>query len=212
MMKIAIIGATGWIGSTLMTEALNRDHQVVAISRDASNIVKEGVTAHSLDLLVEGGIKEAVTGADLVIAAIGGRAKGNHEIVASTAQRLLNELPKSDIQRLIWVGGAGSLEVSSGIQLITVPDFPGEYKDEAIAQGQALEVFRNSDSTLDWLFVSPAAEILPGERTGIYRVGGEQLLIDDEGNSKISVEDYAVALLDEAENDQHHNKRIGIAY
>jgi uncharacterized protein len=212
MMKIAIIGATGWIGSTLMNEALNRDHQVVAISRDASNIVKEGVTAHSLDLLAEGGIKEAVIGADLVIAAIGGRAKGNHEIVASTAQRLLNELPKSDIQRLIWVGGAGSLEVASGIQLITVPDFPAEYKDEAIAQGQALEVFRNSDSTLDWLFVSPAAEIFLGERTGIYRVGGEQLLSDDEGNSKVSVEDYAVALLDEAENDQHHNKRIGIAY
>lgn len=211
-MKIAIIGATGWIGSTLMNEALNRGHQVVAISRDASNIVKEGVTAHSLDLLAEGGIKEAVIGADLVIAAIGGRAKGNHEIVASTAQRLLNELPKSDIQRLIWVGGAGSLEVASGIQLITVPDFPKEYKDEAIAQGQALEVFRNSDSSLDWLFVSPAAEIFPGERTGIYRVGGEQLLSDEEGNSKISVEDYAVALLDEAENDQHHNKRIGIAY
>jgi len=211
-MKIAIIGATGWIGSTLMNEALNRDHKVIAISRGAKNIEKQGVTTHPLDLLTDGSIKDAVADADIVIAAIGGRAKSNHEIVSSTAQRLLKELPKSDVKRLIWVGGAGSLEVAPGVKLVSVPDFPAEYKDEAIAQGQALDVFRNSDSTLDWLFVSPAAEIFPGERTGIYRVGGEQLLSDDQGNSKISVEDYAVALIDEAEKSQHHNKRIGVAY
>ena len=211
-MKIAIIGATGWIGSKVMREALSRGHQVVAISRSASNIEKQGVTTVSLDLLAQGGVNEAVSGADIVITAIGGRAKGNHEMVANTAKLLLAELPKTDIQRMIWVGGAGSLEVAPGVTLVTTPHFPAEYKDESIAQGEALAVFRSSHSTLDWLFVSPAAKLLPGERSGNYRVGGDQFLTDDQGNSEISDQDYAVALLDEVENPQHHNKRICVAY
>ncbi|WP_281556050.1 NAD(P)-dependent oxidoreductase [Thalassomonas sp. RHCl1] len=211
-MKIAILGATGWIGSTIMSEALHRQHQVIAISRDAGNIEQDGVQTHSLDLLAQGGINEAVAGADVVIAAVGGRAKGNHDMVSHTAKRLLAELPQAGIKRLIWVGGAGSLEVAPGVKLVTVPEFPAEYKDEALAQGQALDVFRQSDSVLDWLFVSPAAEIFPGERSGKYRLGGDQLLMDSEGKSKISVQDYAVALLDQAEKAEHHNTRIGIAY
>ena len=211
-MKVAIIGATGWIGSKVMDEALSRDHQVVAISRGASTIDKQGVTTVSLDLLAQGGIKEAVSGADVVITAIGGRAKGNHEIVTNTAKLLLAELPKSDVQRMIWVGGAGSLEVSPGVTLDSLPSFPAEYKDEAIAQGQALKVFRDSDSTLDWLFVSPAAQLIPGERSGKYRVGADQLLTDGEGNSQISDQDYAVALLDEIETPKHSTKRICVAY
>lgn len=211
-MKIAILGATGWIGSTIMSEALNRQHKVIAISRDAKKIEQTGVESHSLDLLAEGGLNEAVAGADVVIAAVGGRAKGNHEMVVQTASRLLAQLPQAGIKRLIWVGGAGSLEVAPGIKLVTVPEFPAEYKDEALAQGQALDVFRQSDSTLDWLFVSPAAEIFPGERSGKYRLGGDQLQTDSEGKSKISVQDYAVALLDQAEKAEHHNTRIGIAY
>ncbi|WDE06317.1 NAD(P)-dependent oxidoreductase [Thalassomonas viridans] len=211
-MKIAILGATGWIGSTIMTEALNRQHEVIAISRDAVKLEQSGVTSHSLDLLAQGGLNEAVAGADLVIAAIGGRAKGNHDMVPETARRLLAELPQAGTKRLLWVGGAGSLEVAPGVTLVTVPEFPAEYKDEALAQAQALEIFRQSDSPLDWLFISPAAEIFPGERTGNYRLGGDQLLTDSEGNSKISVQDYAVALLDQAEKTEHHNTRIGIAY
>jgi len=211
-MKIAILGATGWIGTSIMNEALNRQHQVIAISRDAAKIEQNGVTSHSLDLLARGGLIEAVAGADVVIAAIGGRAKGNHEMVAATARRLLAELPQAGIKRLLWVGGAGSLEVAPGVTLITVPDFPAEYKDEALAQGEALEVFRQSDSPLNWLFVSPAAEIFPGERSGKYRLGGDRLLTDSEGNSKISVQDYAVALVDQAEKAGHHHTRIGVAY
>lgn len=211
-MKIAILGATGWIGSTIMGEALSRGHQVIAISRNASQIDQSEVETRSFDLLAQGGLSEAVASADLVIASVGGRAKGNHNMVPDTAQRLLQELPETNIQRLIWVGGAGSLEVAPGVKLVTVPDFPAEYKDEAIAQGEALDIFSNSGSKLDWLFVSPAAEIFPGERSGNYRVGGDQLLTDSEGNSRISVQDYAVALLDETEKPTQNNQRISIAY
>ncbi|MAY15103.1 NAD(P)-dependent oxidoreductase [Thalassolituus sp. UBA2009] len=213
-MKLAIIGATGWIGSTLVAEAQSRGHDVIAIARDSSNIAATGVEKRSLDLTAgdSASIAAAVAGADLVIASIGGRAAGNHEIVAASAQRLLNELPAAGVNRLLWVGGAGSLEVAPGVTLLSLPEFPQAYKDEATAQGEALAVFRNSHSAVNWTFISPAAEIFPGERSGNYRTGGDSLVSDAEGNSRISVQDYAVAMIDEAENNAHPKQRIGVAY
>ncbi|MCD8523355.1 MAG: NAD(P)-dependent oxidoreductase [Saccharospirillaceae bacterium] len=214
-MKIAIIGATGWIGSTLVAEAQSRGHDVIAIARDSSKIAATGVEKRSLDLSAaadSAALASAVAGADLVIASIGGRAAGHHEIVAASAQRLLNELPAAGVNRLLWVGGAGSLEVASGVTLLSLPEFPEAYKGEAIAQGEALAVFRNSDSTVNWTFVSPAAEIFPGERSGHYRTGGDSLVSDSEGKSRISVQDYALAMIDEAEKNAHPKQRIGVAY
>lgn len=213
-MKLAIIGATGWIGSTLVAEAQSRGHDVIAIARDSSNIAATGVEKRSLDLTAgdSASIAAAVAGADLVIASIGGRAAGNHEIVAASAQRLLSELPAAGVNRLLWVGGAGSLEVAPGVTLLSLPEFPQAYKDEATAQGEALAVFRNSHSAVNWTFISPAAEIFPGERSGNYRTGGDSLVSDAEGNSRISVQDYAVAMIDEAENNAHPKQRIGVAY
>ncbi|MCB2388403.1 NAD(P)-dependent oxidoreductase [Thalassolituus alkanivorans] len=213
-MKLAIIGATGWIGSTLVAEAQSRGHDAIAIARDSSNIAATGVEKRSLDLTAgdSASIAAAVAGADLVIASIGGRAAGNHEIVAASAQRLLSELPAAGVNRLLWVGGAGSLEVAPGVTLLSLPEFPQAYKDEATAQGEALAVFRNSHSAMNWTFISPAAEIFPGERSGNYRTGGDSLVSDAEGNSRISVQDYAVAMIDEAENNAHPKQRIGVAY
>ncbi len=214
-MKIAIIGATGWIGSTLVAEAQSRGHDVITIARDSSKIAATGVDKRSLDLSAADNstaITAAVTGADLVIASIGGRAAGNHEIVAASAQRLLNELPAAGVNRLLWVGGAGSLEVAPGVTLLSLPEFPEAYKGEATAQGEALAVFRNSDSAVNWTFISPAAEIFPGERSGHYRTGGDSLVSDSEGKSRISVQDYAVAMIDEAEKNAHPKQRMGVAY
>ncbi|ENM5733628.1 NAD(P)-dependent oxidoreductase [Vibrio mimicus] len=212
-MKVAILGASGWIGSHLLAEAKMRGHEVVAIVRDPSKVTLQGVTVHQLDILnPESDLKQAVQGVDAVVASIGGRAAGNHDMVAKTAQRLLHELPQAGVERLLWVGGAGSLEVAPGVKLVTVPDFPEEYKGEALAQGEALDVFRASESELNWTFVSPAAEIFPGDKQGQYRVGGDQLLTDSEGNSRISVADYAVALIDELEYAEHPRQRIGVAY
>lgn len=213
-MKLAIIGATGWIGSTLVAEAHSRGHDVIAIARDSGKIAASAVEKRSFDLTAgdSASLAAAVAGADLVIASIGGRAAGNHEMVAASAQRLLSELPAAGVNRLLWVGGAGSLEVAPGVTLLSLPEFPDAYKDEATAQGEALAVFRNSDSAVNWTFISPAAEIFPGERSGNYRTGGDSLISDADGNSRISVQDYAVALIDEAEKNAHPKQRIGVAY
>ena len=210
-MKIAVIGATGWIGSTLVAEATSRGHSVIAIARDTAKLGANGLDNRPLDLST-GDLAAAVAGADVVIASIGGRAAGNHDIVTAAAQRLLDELPTLGIRRLLWVGGAGSLEVAPGVILLSLPQFPEAYKAEATAQGQALALFRASNSVLNWTFISPAAEIYPGARSGQYRIGGNSLLSDSDGNSRISVQDYAVAMIDEAEKGAYPQQRIGVAY
>jgi hypothetical protein len=209
-MKLAVIGATGWIGSHITSEATARGHQVNALVRDASKVTQDNVTVTEFDLTKDD-IASVVAESDVVIAAIGGRALGNHEIVANTAKQLLNALAGTGT-RILWVGGAGSLEVAPGVRLVSSPDFPAEYKAEAIAQGEALDVFRASTTDTPWTFVSPAAVIYPGESEGPYRVGGDSFFTDANGESKISVTDYAKAMLDEAQSAAHLNQRISIAY
>lgn len=211
-MKVAVLGASGWIGSQIVEEAVTRGHQVIALVRNPSVIERQDVEVRQLDMLAEQDFAQALQGVDTVIASIGGRAAGNHDMVERSAAKLLEQLPNAGVKRLLWVGGAGSLEVAPGVQLVTVPDFPAEYKDEALAQSQALQVFRNSDSPLNWTFVSPAAEIFPGEKVGQFRVGGDQLLTDAQGHSKISVADFASAMLDELETAKHAKQRISVAY
>ncbi|OZG74465.1 NAD-dependent dehydratase [Hahella sp. CCB-MM4] len=212
-MKIAIFGATGWIGGTIAQEALNRGHEIVALVRDTSKLpTHDHLTGQAFDLTDNASLASLNLEADVVIASIGGRAAGNHEITPDTARKLLEELPKANINRLYWVGGAGSLEAAPGITLLSNPEFPEAYKGEALAQSQALEVFRKNSGSVDWTFISPAAEIFPGEKSGQYRVGGDSLLVDEEGKSRISVQDYAAAMLDQVENNAHPNERIGVAY
>lgn len=211
-MKVAVLGASGWIGSQIVEEAVTRGHQVIALVRNPSTIERQDVEVRQLDVLAEQDFAQALQGVDTVIASIGGRAAGNHDIVERSAAKLLEQLPNAGVKRLLWVGGAGSLEVAPGVQLVTVPDFPAEYKDEALAQSQALQLFRHSDSPLNWTFVSPAAEIFPGEKVGHFRVGGDQLLTDAQGHSKISVADFASAMLDELETAKHAKQRISVAY
>ncbi|OOE60878.1 NAD(P)-dependent oxidoreductase [Salinivibrio kushneri] len=212
-MKIAIIGATGWIGSQIVEEARHRGHEVIALVRQPEKVTRDDVEVRQFDLLDNHhSVQQAVADADAVIAAVGGRAAGNHEMVANSAKRLIDELPAANVKRLLWVGGAGSLEVAPGVELVSLPDFPDAYKAEALAQGDALKGFREHAHTLDWTFVSPAAEIFPGEKIGRYRVGADTLLTDDHGDSKISVADYAIAMIDELESGAHRRQRIGVAY
>ncbi|MEZ9233395.1 NAD(P)-dependent oxidoreductase [Vibrio amylolyticus] len=212
-MKVAVLGASGWIGSHVANEAKSRGHQVSALVRNPSKIDDPDVNVFTVDLNKNiNDLVSALTDVDVLIASVGGRAVGNHEIVKNTAETLLEVLPKTKVERLLWVGGAGSLEVAPGVKLVTVPEFPEEYKAEALAQGEALEVFKQSDSRLNWTFVSPAAEIFPGEKLGRYRVGQDELISDDSGASRISVSDYAVAMIDELESANNVKKRIGVAY
>jgi putative NADH-flavin reductase len=212
-MKIAVLGATGWIGGTIMQEAISRGHDVIAVVRDATK-VSQDVAVRTLDLtsMTSDAVAAAFADVDVVIASVSGRAAQNHDIVATTAKQLLQYLPQAGSPRLLWVGGAGSLDVAPGVTLVSTPEFPEDYKAEAIAQGEALDVFRGSDSVIEWTYVSPAAIIFPGESEGPYRLGGDEFFTDTQGQSRVSVVDYAKAMLDEAENAQHVNQRISVAY
>lgn len=210
-MKIAILGATGWIGGAILKEAQSRGHQVTALVRDPSKLSVADVVVRAVDL-EQPLVADTFAGVDVVIASVGGRAQQNHGLVASTVQHLLDVLPNANVPRLLWVGGAGSLEVAPGVALVSSPDFPAAYKDEALAQGEALQVFRAAQTAINWTFVSPAAEIYPGESEGPYRLGGDSFFTDANGQSRISVTDYAKAMVDEAEKGAHPNQRISVAY
>lgn len=150
---------------------------MVAVVRDASK-VSQDVAIRTLDVTTMTSVAVAGADADVVIASIGGRAAQNHQVVAQTAKQLLQHLPQVGTPRLLWVGGAGSLEVASGMTLVSTPEFPEEFKAEAIAQGEALDVFRATDSAIEWTYVSPAAIIFTGEFEGQYRLGGDEFFTD----------------------------------
>lgn len=211
-MKLVVLGASGWIGSHIVAEVKSRGHQVTALVRNPKKYDVADVNVKTFDLSDNSSLSDVITDESVFVAAIGGRALGNHNIVANTATRLLNELPHTAIERLVWVGGAGSLTAAPNVKLVDTPEFPAEYKDEAIAQGEALTVFQQTQSPLNWTFICPAAEIFPGDKQQNYRVTGDQLLVDEQGQSRISVADYAVAFVDELEKAKYLNQRIGVAY
>jgi hypothetical protein len=124
---------------------------------------------------------------------------------------LLNGMKQAHVKRLIIVGGAGSLEVSPGVQLVDTPNFPPDYRDAALAHREALRIYQK-EKDIEWTYLSPAAEIAPGERTGNFRTGTNQLITDAQGKSFISMEDYAVAILDELENPKHIRERFTVGY
>ena len=128
----------------------------------------------------------------------------------AVAETLTDAVKQAGVQRLLIVGGAGSLEVAPGLQLANSPTFPEAWKPIATAHIEALEVYLKAD--LNWTYFSPAAMFQPGERTGTFRIGSDQLLVDEKGESRISTEDYAIAMLDEVEKPRFIRKRFTIAY
>jgi putative NADH-flavin reductase len=214
-MKIALFGANGTIGQRILREALDRGHEVTAIVRDPSRFdqASEKLSAVAGDIADPLSIASAVKGHDVVISAVGPKLPhGDPQILVEAARSLLEGVERAGVKRLLVVGGAGSLEAAPGVQVVDTPDFPAAWKPVALAHRDALDVYRNAQTDLDWTYVSPAALIQPGERTGKYRIGGDQLLVDEKGESHISAEDYAVALLDEVENPRHIRLRITVAY
>lgn len=213
-MHIALFGATGHIGHAILDEALARGHDVTAIVRDPTRLDAR----HDKLRVVTGDAADpqtwlaAVRGSDAAVASLSARRDGNPDSLPRNARILLDQLPVASVPRLAWVGGAGSLETAPGVRVLDDPNFPAAWKPEAEAQGRALEAFRASASPLDWIYVSPAALIEDGERTGHYRIGGDQLLTDADGASRIGVADYAVALLDRVEQGDAARRRITVAY
>ncbi len=216
-MKLVLFGATGNVGRRIAAEALRRGHDVVGVVRDPAAVT----TPDSRVRLVQGdatnaeSVAEVVRGADAVVSAISPRpnARGLPQPkLAENTRALIAGLRRAGTRRVLYVGGASTLEIAPGRQLLDEPTFPEAYKAEALEGREALRIWRTEAEGLDWTFLSPAMEIGPGERTGNYRTTGEQMLFDATGKSFISFEDYAVAVLDELEQPQHVGQRFGVAY
>src|SRR3954469_4425640 len=210
-MKLIVFGATGLLGTRIVDEALARGHDVTAVARDATRGDTHGgrVGTAGADVTDAEAVAKAAAGHDAALSAV-----GQHEtpdMLTDAARGLLDGLARAGVGRLVVAGGAGSLEVAPGMRLLDTPDFHDEWKPEALAQAAALEVYRAADTPVQWSYVSPGALLAPGERTGTYRVGGDELLTDDEGRSVISMEDFAIAMLDEATDPQHPRTRFTVA-
>jgi putative NADH-flavin reductase len=213
-MKIALFGATGWIGGIVTREALERGHLITAVVRDKSRLrlENENLSIAIGDILDPASVVLAIAAHDAVVAAVGGRRERNHKAVTEGARILLGALPHAGVRRLIWVGAAGSLDVSPGVQLMDTPGFPAEWRADASAQVEALKIFRSMGGSNEWTFICPPALLEPGQRTWRYRTGRDQLLTDQKGDSRISVEDFAVAVLDELERPAQVRQRLTVAY
>lgn len=203
-MKVALIGFSGQVGTRLLAELLRRGHEVTGIARDVRGSAgRPGLRLKRGDATRATELAPLLAGHDAVISAT--------RFVSSDAPALIAAVKQAGVPRLLLVGGAGSLEVAPGQALIDAPGFPTAYKPEAEAGRRFLETLRK-EPRLDWSFLSPAAEFVPGERTGAFRLGGDRLLTDANGRSWISMEDFALAMVDELETPKHSRQRFTIGY
>jgi putative NADH-flavin reductase len=201
--KVALIGASGQAGSRILAELVRRGHQVTAIARHPEKIAADaGVTAKKGDVFDKAGLVALLEGHDVVVSSV--------RFSASDPEILIEAVRESRVKRYFVVGGAGSLEVAPGVKLIDTPQFPTAYKPEAGRGGEFLELLRN-ERDLEWTFLSPSAMFVAGQRTGVFRLGRDQLLTSDKGSS-ISFEDYAIAVVDELEEPAHVRRRFTVGY
>ncbi len=206
-MQIAILGATGRVGSRIADEALRRGHTVTAIARRAGTLTdRPGLKRLDADITDPANIARlapALAGHDALVSAV--------RFAEAGPEPLLKLARQAGVQRVAVVGGAGSLYVAPGVQLVDTAGFPEAYKAEALAGRDFLNALQ-AERELDWTFLSPSALLEPGERTGSYRAGKDELLTDANGKSWISMEDFAVALVDELERHAHSRERFTVGY
>ena len=202
-MKIALIGVTGRVGSRLATELLSRGHAVTGIALHVPTEARAGITVLQADATDPSSLAPRLVGHDAVISA--------SRFLTSDANALVTAVKTAGVKRLLVVGGAGSLEVAPGKALMDTDRFPEAFKAEAKAGARFLERLR-LEPDLDWTFISPSADFAPGERTGHFRLGGDQLLSDAKGKSHISMEDFAIAMVDEVEQSAHSRQRFTVGY
>lgn len=203
-MKIALIGATGMAGSRILEELVSRGHYVKALARHAHKLADTArVLTVDLDINDHEALVAELKGQDAVISTV--RFQGLN------INGLIDAIRESKVKRYVVVGGAGSLNLpNQNVRFVDSEHFPEEYKPEAQAGVKFLEALKQVDD-IDWTFISPPAEFTPGKRTGEYRTGKDELLIGKDG-SKISAEDFAVALSDELEQNNHIQQRFTVAY
>lgn len=217
-MKVALLGASGFVGAALLSEALSRGHAVTAIVRHPEKLAgRNGVTAVRGDVNDAGALAALIAGHDALISAFNPgwtpgtpRPEMYDEQVRGSAS-IIAAIKQAQVRRVLWVGGAGGLYAAPGVRLIDTPDFPEWVKPGSRATSEALEMLRN-EPALEWSFLAPSAILEPGKRTGVFRLGGDRLLVDAQGESRISVQDYAVAMIDELERPAHVRQRFTVGY
>ncbi|MBY9080019.1 NAD(P)H-binding protein [Paenibacillus sp. HN-1] len=197
-MKIVLFGASGTIGRAILAEALKRKHEVTAAVRrpEALEVQHNGLLTLPADLLRPEEVASAASGHEAAISAYGPAFGAEGELL-EVARSLTEGLKKAGVSRLIVVGGAGSLKNDEGERLMDTADFPEEIRPLAAAHADAFEIYTRSG--LEYTYASPAAVISPGRRTGQFRIGLDRLVVDENGRSEISTEDYAAAIIDELE-------------
>jgi uncharacterized protein len=213
-LKVALVGATGFVGSALLKEALDRGHIVTAIVRHPEKLEKrEGLTAKAGEVYDTTSLATLIQGNDAIIGAFNPGWKDPNlydDQVRGTAS-IIAAIKKAGIKRVLWVGGAGGLEVKPGVRVVDSPDLPSWVRPGSLATIDALDQLRK-EPELEWSYLSPSAELKPGQRTGKFRLGNDQLLVDTTGKSQISVQDYAVAMIDELERPAHVRRRFTVGY
>ncbi|MEI2417463.1 NAD(P)-dependent oxidoreductase [Orrella sp. JC864] len=203
MARIALIGASGQAGTRILKELSDRGHAVTAIARNPEKIAAlPNVSAKAGDVADKDALAKLLAGHDAVVSAV--------RFADCDPRVLIDAVRAAGVKRYLVVGGAGSLEVAPGQRLIDQPDFPQAYRPEAGKGAEFLAVLKQ-EKELDWTFLSPSAEFVPGERTGKFRLGKDALLVGEQG-SRISFEDYAVALVDEIERPAHSRQRFTVGY
>lgn len=216
MKNVILIGASGFVGTAILNELLNRGHKVTAIVRDptkvtASNpnlkVVQADVT--DTDVLIE-----ASKGKDAVISAYnpGWKNPNIYEETLKNYPLIVDSVKKAGVERLLIVGGAGTLFYAPGKMVMDADDIPAKLLPGIKSLGEFYLNTLRKENDIDWIFLSPAANMTPGERTGKFRIGKDDLVVGVNGDSNISVEDYAVAMVDELEQKHHHKERFTIGY
>jgi putative NADH-flavin reductase len=210
-MNVVVYGATGNAGSEIVKELLRRGHTVTGVARKVDTLKGQpGLTAKTDDLSNVDRIAEVIQGADVVVSAYQPPADNTDELIAVT-KREIEAVKKADVPRLVVVGGAGQLEVAPGVTLIKSGYLPAEYMPIALSHEKAAKVLEESNG-VNWTYIAPAAYFVPGDRTGKYRTGTNNLVSDEKGESRISFADYAIALVDEIEKPKHERALFSVGY
>lgn len=214
--KVVIIGASGFVGSALLKEALNRELEVTAVVRhpEKIKIENENLRVRKADVSSLEEVTEVCKGADAVISAFN-PGWNNPNIYKETIEvylTIIDGVKKADVHRFLMVGGAGSLFIAPGVRLMDSGEVPENLLPGVKALGDFYLDFLRKEKEVDWVFFSPAADMRPGVRSGRYRLGKDDMIVDAVGNSHISVEDYAAAMIDELEYPKHHQERFTIGY
>ena len=216
MKKITLIGASGMVGSAILKESLDRGHSVTAIVRHPEKIMLKNPNLKIVtgDVLAEDTVPELIQGADVVISAYNpGWTNPNISTETTKAYKsIVGGVKKAKIPRLLIVGGAGSLLIGPDKRVMDTGVIPESYLPAVESLAGVLYDLQKEEKELDWAYFSPAGNIAPGEKKGAFRLGKDHLIVDEKGESNISVEDYAVAMLDEVEKPQHHMERFTIGY